>query len=108
MGSDVCANVSGITDAEGVASISCLMPLFASIIKAIVAFGAVALFIMLIVSGFKLLSSGGDPKKLEEARGSITQAIVGIAIMSIAYLIILTIQTFTGVEITTFEFPVFN
>lgn len=97
---------SGCT-VDGVATLQCLAPLFVSIIRAVVAFGAVALFIMLLVSGFKLLSSGGDAKKLQEAQGSITQAIIGIAIMSVAYLIILMIQQFTGVNVTTVEFPTF-
>jgi len=92
---------------EGVATIQCLAPLFANLIKTVVAFGAVALFMMLVVGGFKLLSSGGDPKKLQEAQGSVTQAIIGIAIMSVAYLIILTIEQFTGVGITDFTFPEF-
>lgn len=93
---------------EGAATISCIVPLFESVIKAVVSFGAVALFIMLLVGGFKFLTSGGDPKKLESARGTITQAVVGIAIMSIAYLIIYTIEVFTGVTVTTFTLPSFQ
>ena len=90
---------------DGVATIQCLVPLFANVVKAVVALGGVMLFIMLLVGGFNFLFSAGDPKKLEMARGTITQAIMGLAIMSIAYLIILTIQTFTGVNVTTFTIP---
>jgi hypothetical protein len=90
---------------EGVATIRCLVPLFANFTKAIVALGGIVLFIMLLVGGFNFLFSAGDPKKLEAARGTITQAIMGLAIMSIAYLIILTIQTFTGVNVTNFTIP---
>ena len=61
---------------------------------------------MLLVGGFNFLFSGGDPKKLEQARGTVTQAIVGIIIMSLAYLILLTIQTFTGVTVTEFSVPI--
>lgn len=87
---------------DGAATIQCLVPLIANVITAVVALGAVALFIMLLVGGFNFLFSAGDQKKLEAARGTVTQAIVGIVIMSLAYLIILTIETFTGVTVTDF------
>ena len=102
MNTDVCSQGYGITDAAGVASIQCLVPLVTNIIRAVVSLGAVALFIMLLVGGFNFLFSAGDQKKLEAARGTVTQAIVGIVIMSLAYLIILTIETFTGVNVTDF------
>jgi len=96
---------SCVSDGD-VATISCIVPLVINFIQAVVAFGGVALFVMLIVGGFRFLTSGGDPKKLEGARGTVTQAIAGIVIMSLAYLIILTIQNFTGITtLTNFEFP---
>lgn len=97
------ANVAG---AEGVATITCLVPLFTNIVKAVVALGGVGLFIMLLAGGFNFLFSGGDQKKLETARGTVTQAIVGIVIMSLAYLIIFTIERFTGVNVTNFDVPI--
>ena len=91
---------------DGVATIQCLVPLFESLVKAVVSLGGVALFLMLLVGGFNFLFSGGDPKKLEQARGTVTQALVGIIIMSLAYLILLTIQKFTGVNVTEFSVPI--
>lgn len=104
MNTDPCANLS-VPGAEGVASIQCVIPLIANIIRAVTSLGAVALFIMLLVGGFNFLFSGGEQKKLEAARGTVTQAIVGIVIMSVAYLILKTIQIFTGVDVTTLQFP---
>src|SRR3989344_211660 len=88
---------------EGVVQITCIVPLLTNVIRAIVSLGAIALFVMLLVGGFNFLFSAGDQKKLEAARGAVTQAIVGIVIMSLAYLIILTIETFTGVKVTDFN-----
>ncbi len=93
---------------EGVAQITCLVPLVANVIRSVVALGAVALFVMLLAGGFNFLFSAGDQKKLEAARGTVTQAIMGIIIMSVAYLIIKTIQVFTGVDISTIQFPTGN
>lgn len=89
----------------GVATVQCLVPLISNVIKAIVSLGAIGLFIMLLVGGFNFLFSAGDQKKLEMARGSVTQAIVGIVVMSVAFLIIKTIEIFTGVTVTTLQFP---
>lgn len=102
MNTDACANFAG---AQGVASIQCIVPLISNVIRAVVSLGAVGLFIMLLVGGFNFLFSAGDQKKLEAARGTVTQAIVGIIIMSIAFLIIQTISIFTGVDVTQLEFP---
>ncbi|MFZ5534645.1 MAG: hypothetical protein ACOY3M_00645 [Patescibacteria group bacterium] len=90
---------------DGVAQITCLVPLVANVIRAVVSLGAVALFVMLLAGGFNFLFSSGDQKKLESARGTVTQAITGIIIMSVAYLIIKTIQVFTGVDVSTIQFP---
>lgn len=99
----------GVPNSEGVATLQCLGPLFENVVNAVVAFGGIALFLMLLVGGFNFLFSAGDPKKLEQARGTISQAIVGLLIMSAAYLIINLIGKFTGVEsITTFSVPEFQ
>ena len=97
---------TGVPGAEDVATISCLVPLFGNIVRAVVAFGGIGLFIMLLVGGFNFLFSAGDPKKLEQARGTISQAVVGLIIMSSAYVIINMIGSFTGItNITTFTVP---
>lgn len=102
-------DTQGVPNADGVATLSCLVPLFENIVRAVVAFGGIALFLMLLVGGFNFLFSAGDPKKLEQARGTISQAIIGLVIMSAAYLIINLIGRFTGIEsITTFTIPEFQ
>lgn len=93
---------------QGAATIKCLEPLFSHVIVAIISLSGVALFLMLIIGGYNFLFSGGDGKKLEKARGTITSAIVGMVILVVAYLIIKAIGEFTGVgsTITTFQINV--
>lgn len=89
------------------ATFQCLEPIFANIISAAVSLGVAALFIMFLVGGFSFLFSGGDPKKLEQARGTLSNAIVGLVIIVAAYLVLRIISSFTGVtDITTFQVPV--
>lgn len=89
---------------NGVATIRSFETLFTNLVTAIVSIAGIALFIMLLVGGFKFLFSAGDQKQLEEARGTITSAIIGLVVIVAAYLILRTVATFTGVTgITNFN-----
>lgn len=90
---------------DGVATFSCLEGLFRSILNAVIGLAAVALFIMFVMGGFNFLFSGGDQKKLEKARGTLTNAIIGLVVIVGAYLILRTIGLFTGIDVTTFSIP---
>jgi hypothetical protein len=92
-----------------VASIKCLEPLFKNILSAVAALAGVALFLMLILGGYSFLFAGGDMKKMEKAKGTLTGAIVGLVIIAVAYLIIKAISTITGVtDIETFKINIAN
>jgi hypothetical protein len=86
-----------------VASIACLEPLLKNAIFSLVSLSGLALFLMLVVGGFNFLLSGGDQKKLEKAKSTITTAIIGLVVVVMAYLIIRTIEVFTGVNVTNFK-----
>ncbi len=90
---------------EGAATIQCLEPLFANVISAVAALVGVALFVMLVIGGFKFLLSGGDQKQLEQAKHTFTYAIFGVVVIVVSYLILKTIQVFTGVDVTKFVIP---
>ncbi len=85
------------------ATIQCVEPLFRNVLQALAALVGVALFVMLIVGGFTFLFSGGDQKKLEQAKGTVTNAIIGLVVIVAAYLMLKTIEWFTGVNVTTFQ-----
>jgi len=59
------------------------------------------LFIYLIIGGFGLLTSAGDPKKVESAQGKLTSAIVGFLIIFISYWLIQILETIFGIDILT-------
>ncbi len=87
-----------------VATIASLESLFKNVATAAGSLAIVALFIMLIVGGFKFLFSGGDAKKMEAAKGTVTASVLGIVLVATAYLIIRLIGEFAGVpDITTFQ-----
>lgn len=45
----------------------------------------IVLFLLLLASGFEFLTSAGDEKKLQQAKGRITSALVGFIIIVAAY-----------------------
>ena len=90
------------------ANIACLADLFSNLIQALVMLAGVALFIMLLIGGFKYLTSGGDAKKTESGRSTIMWAIIGLVVMISSYAIIRVIEMFTGVEgLLEFRIPTF-
>ncbi len=94
---------AGTDPVADVATIGSLTTLITNVIRAIVAFSGVVLFVMLLVGGMSFLFSGGDQKKLEKAKGTLTAAFMGLLILVGSFLILKFIQTFTGVNITTFS-----
>jgi hypothetical protein len=77
---------------------------FNNIVGVALGFAGIGLFIMLLIGGFKFITSGGDPKAAGAAKQTLTFAIVGMILIASAYLIIKIIGQFTGVtDITVFN-----
>ncbi len=85
---------------DDVAQIGSLEVIFAQIISISGILLGFGFFVVLVRGGIKYLLSGGDPKAVQEARGAITWAIAGLAILVLSYTILLIIKAFTGVDVT--------
>ena len=81
---------------DGIPTIYCFQVIFANIVSAITTLALLALFIMILLGGFHYLTAGGDPKKVESARGTLTMAFLGFIIIMGAYLIIAILAGFFG------------
>jgi hypothetical protein len=88
-----------------VPTLKCLEIVFSNILTVATSLSVFALFVMLIVGGFRYLTSGGDPKATAAAQQTMTFAIIGIALMAIVFLVFKIIEALTGVNITTFSIP---
>jgi hypothetical protein len=71
--------------------ISALLP-YIFILAGLGIFGA------LIYSGFQFLTSAGDPKKTEQAKGCLTSAVAGATIIFVSYWLIRIIQHLFGLS----------
>lgn len=75
------------------------------ILRLAVQAAGIALFIMLLVGGFKYLTAGANPKNKELAKNTLTYAIVGLVVLVASWLILLLIKEITGVDVTQFIIP---
>lgn len=94
--------------ADGVVTVKSLETLIANGVQAVLALAGVGLFFMLVSAGFNYLTAAGDPKKLDQARSTMTQAIIGLVVIVGALLIMRIIEAFLGLNqgtLTEFEIP---
>lgn len=61
---------------------------FQNVVMVVLAFAGIVLFIMLLTGGFKFLTSGGDQKQVEAAKGTLTHAIAGLVVLIVAFVVI--------------------
>lgn len=64
----------------------------------------ILLILYMLWGGILLMTSLGDPKKMQEARGKITGGIIGIFIVLFAYLIVKALGSFFGIDALTTVF----
>lgn len=60
---------------------------------------ALAVLFMLIIGAFQWITSGGDKEKVGKARDRITQALVGLAVLALAFLITVVVGQVLNINI---------
>ena len=83
-----------------------LEQMIGNIISVIVGLGFIAMLVLLIMAGFKYLTSGGEPKALQAAHHTLAWAILGLFLMAVAWMLLQLIQAFTGIEVTVFNIKI--
>lgn len=69
---------------------------FASILGLTIPLAGIVLFFVFLFGGFRYLTAGADPSKVEAAKKTLTYAILGTVLFALAYLILVFIASFTG------------
>jgi len=87
----------------GAATFGNLEVIFQNILGLLIPFAGVAIFVMILVGGFKYLTSAGYPKATASASQIITWAIIGLLFLIGAWLVLLFIGEITGVDVTIFK-----
>lgn len=88
---------------NGIVTIKGFEYIFNNVVTIILSLAGILLFIMLVSGGFKILTSGSDPKAAEAGKKTLTYAIGGLVLVVLSFLILRFLQEFTGVNITEFR-----
>lgn len=87
---------------NGVVTLAGIDDVFAAIIGVVLGLSGIALFLMLVSAGFKMITSGANPKAKEAAQNTATYAIFGMVVVASAYLILRFVGLFTGADVLNF------
>lgn len=90
---------------EGQAPFEVLKTALSNILTFLLTIGALWFFIQFLIGGIAWISSAGDKAKVEQARGRITSAIIGLFIILSAFAIAEVIERAFGIKITTLDIP---
>ncbi len=88
------------SDAPGAKDGSLLYKLISGLLSFMMIVGAILVLINLIQAGIDWISSGGDSGKIESARDRLTNAVIGLIILSASYAIWLLVKQFLGVSLS--------
>lgn len=69
-----------------------------SLLPYVFVFSGLLVLLYLIMGGFQLMTSAGDPKKTEQAKGKITGAILGFLIIFVSFWIAQIFEYIFGVR----------
>lgn len=86
-----------VTD-KGVATMQCIPIVMQNLINTALVFSGTVALIFAIISGYQLIRSEGDTKKVQEAKGTLTYAILGLVVIFSSFFIINVVAFGTGVS----------
>lgn len=69
---------------------------FGKLISLALVTGSIIFIFMLIIGGIQWISSGGDKGAVEQAKGKVTNALVGIVVLFSVFAIVLFVEAFFG------------
>lgn len=90
-------NIPGVTASLGT--------VLGNAIKIIFAVATIAVLFMLIFGALEWILSGGEKEKVANARGRITNALIGLAILGLAFVIATVAGGIIGIDIFNISIP---
>lgn len=84
----------------GSSFISLLIP---KLITMLLVAGVIIFFFIFIWGGIQWITAGGDKNAVGDARGRLSNALVGLLIMFSAFAVIMLIETFFGITLLTLD-----
>lgn len=79
-------------------TLACFGVVFERIVFFAFYFAGIITVLLVITAGVKFIISGGDAKQIDEARKTMTYAIIGLAVVLFSFAIIQLVSAVTGVD----------
>lgn len=77
----------------------------ATLWQTIILVGGLTFILFFLMGGLEWITAGGDKGKIENARGKITQGLIGLAVLAASYVIIKFIETAVGLDLLNIKWP---
>jgi hypothetical protein len=65
----------------------------------------IAVLFMLIIGAFQWITSGGEKESVGKARGRITHALIGLAVLALAFLLVKLVGSVVNVNLLQLQLP---
>lgn len=85
------------------ATLKDLDSVFSQVISVALSAVGLTVLVMFIVGGYQFLSAGGDKDAAARARGTLTYAVIGLALAVSAWIIVSLLGSFLGINFSTFS-----
>jgi hypothetical protein len=85
------------------ANCSSINTLFGTVVTFLFSVAGLVFFVMLVISGIKIITAGGDKEKISSAQTAIMHAVIGIIVVAGAYLILELVTGVLGVQGSIFN-----
>lgn len=92
-------NVSPPPELKGLQGASGINTLLGNVVSLVFIIAAVAFTLIFLYSALQMILSGGNKESVAAARARITWAIIGLVVLSLAFVIFRVIQHVTGVNL---------
>lgn len=101
-----CNKVPGPGGIKYATDFNCVEDIFANILNIVMAGAILMFFLMLTSGGLKWMTSSGDPKDLENAKGRMMFGVFGLGLMGLGWFILRFISNFLHVpQLLFFDIP---
>lgn len=79
-----------------------------NVIQLVFAVAAIIVLVMVILGAYEWIVSGGDKEAVGKARNRILNALVGLAVLAVAFALTRVVAQFTGIDIFNLSIPTPN
>lgn len=98
-------NIDINAPSQGISANTPVGLVISNLLTIILIVGVIAVLFMLAIGGFEWVTSGGDKDRVAQARGKIVNAIIGLIILSLAFLLASTLGSITNINLLNSVLP---